>query len=170
MALVQRLNCGSARLARAQHRVGRAFTSVPVKCVAQPPQQRTSKSQDDSQKLALLSIGAAAPLLFQVSSALAEEGGHDIVKGTAVALIHPIVMGSLFAATVYAGYLGLQWRRVRTIGDDIKALKAQIPKPTGDEPAPASPLAQQVGALEKVWCEMHLCSASAAVLVSSTRA
>jgi hypothetical protein len=60
-------------------------------------------------------------------------------------------MGGLFVASVYAGYLGWQWRRTRTIGDDIKALKAQLPKPAAEgEPAPASPLTAQIAGLEKV--------------------
>lgn len=63
-------------------------------------------------------------------------------------------MGILFGATGWAGWLGWQWRRTRTIGDDIKALKAQLPKPAAGETeaAPAAPaaLTQQISALEKV--------------------
>lgn len=62
-------------------------------------------------------------------------------------------MGILFGATGWAGWLGWQWRRTRTIGDDIKALKAQLPKPAaGEAEAPAAPaaLTQQISALEKV--------------------
>jgi hypothetical protein len=60
-------------------------------------------------------------------------------------------MGGLFVASVYAGYLGWQWRRTRTIGDDIKGLKAQLPKPAAEgEAAPASPLTAQIADLEKV--------------------
>jgi hypothetical protein len=61
-------------------------------------------------------------------------------------------MGSLFAATGWAGWLGWQWRRTRTIGDDIKALKAQLPKPAADGEAPAAPaaLTAQISGLEKV--------------------
>jgi len=62
-------------------------------------------------------------------------------------------MGVLFGATSWAGWLGWQWRRTRTIGDDIKALKAQLPKPAaGETEAPAAPaaLTQQISALEKV--------------------
>lgn len=69
------------------------------------------------------------------------------------ALLHPLVMGGLFGATGWAGWLGWQWRRTRTIGDDIKALKAQLPKPKAGEteapPAPAA-LTQQITALEQV--------------------
>lgn len=149
MALAQRMTLGSARFARVQHSVGRAFTSVPVKCVAQPSHLKTAKRHDCNTSAALFNAAVAAPFFLQVSSAFAEEG-HDILKGTTAALIHPFVMIALFAGTGYAGYLGWQWRRVRTIGDEIKGLKALIPKPTGDEPAPASPLTQQVEALEKV--------------------
>lgn len=69
------------------------------------------------------------------------------------ALLHPLIMGILFGATGWAGWLGWQWRRTRTIGDDIKALKAQMPKPAaGEAEAPAAPaaLTQQLSALEKV--------------------
>lgn len=38
-----------------------------------------------------------------------------ILKGRSVALLHPLVMGGLFAYTLWAGYLGWQWRKVRTI-------------------------------------------------------
>eukprot|EP00882_Tetradesmus_deserticola_P023654 GHRQ01025758.1.p1 GENE.GHRQ01025758.1~~GHRQ01025758.1.p1 ORF type:complete len:198 (+),score=84.68 GHRQ01025758.1:261-854(+) len=81
---------------------------------------------------------------------LAAGGDFGLLKGRTAALIHPAVMGGLFVASVYAGWLGWQWRRTRTIGDDIKALKAQLPKPGADgEPAPASPLTAQISGLEQ---------------------
>lgn len=86
-----------------------------------------------------------------------------VVVCRSAALLHPLIMGILFGATGWAGWLGWQWRRTRTIGDDIKALKAQLPKPAGaDAEAPAAPaaLTQQISALEKVrmqqWCALHL--------------
>lgn len=42
-------------------------------------------------------------------------------------------MGGLFAYTLYAGYLGWQWRRVRTIQSEINELKKQL------KPTPVSP-------------------------------
>jgi len=67
-------------------------------------------------------------------------------------------MGGLFAFTGYAGWLGWQWRRTRTIGDDIKALKATAPAAApaaavaaeGALAAPPSALALQITALEAV--------------------
>lgn len=42
-------------------------------------------------------------------------------------------MGGLFVYTLYAGYLGWQWRRVRTIQDEINELKKQ------EKPVPVTP-------------------------------
>lgn len=46
-------------------------------------------------------------------------------------------MGSLFIYTLYAGYLGWQWRRVRTIQDEITVLKKGAK--SAEEGAPPSP-------------------------------
>jgi hypothetical protein len=130
-------------------------TCVRVHAVARPS-NTASKQQSSSVPLPLLAgAGVAAPFLLQVQNALAVDGAFGILEGRTAALIHPIVMGSLFLATGYAGYLGWQWRRTRTIGEDIKALKAQLPKvavAAGEAaaPAPPSPLDSQIAALEKV--------------------
>jgi len=65
--------------------------------------------------------------------ALAAGGEFGIFEGRTFALIHPIVLGGLFFYTLYAGYLGWQWRRVRTIQNDINELKKQL------KPAPVTP-------------------------------
>lgn len=38
------------------------------------------------------------------------------------------LQGGLFAATLYAGYLGWQWRRTREAGEELRAMKASAPK------------------------------------------
>jgi hypothetical protein len=91
----------------------------------------------------------------ETSAALAKDGEFgSLLEGRFVALAHPAVMGALFLYTGYAGWLGWQWRRTRTIGDDIKALKATAPKPAaaaeGAPAAPPSPVEQQITALEAV--------------------
>jgi hypothetical protein len=49
-------------------------------------------------------------------------------------------MGFLLGASGYAGYLGFQWRRVRTIPEEVATLKAQLPKaPAGDAAGAAAP-------------------------------
>ena len=53
-----------------------------------------------------------------------------------------------FGYTLYAGYLGWQYRRIRTIGDEISALKKTLPAPI--EGAPVSQLEQQIASLTEV--------------------
>lgn len=67
--------------------------------------------------------------MFRQDLALAVDGEFGVFEGRTFALIHPIVMASLFLYTLWAGYLGWQWRRVRTIQDEINQLKKQL-KPT----------------------------------------
>ena len=48
-----------------------------------------------------------------------------VYAGRTVALIHPAGLALCFGATLWAGYTGWQWRTLRTLGDDIKAVKAE---------------------------------------------
>lgn len=61
--------------------------------------------------------------------ALAVGGEFGILEGRTLSLIHPVVMGCLFFYTLWAGFLGWQWRRVRTIQDEINELKKQVKAP-----------------------------------------
>lgn len=88
--------------------------------------------------------------------ALAVGGEFGILEGRTFALIHPIVMGSLFVYTLWAGYLGWQWRRVRTIQTEINELKKQVKPvavaPDGSAPpeTPPSPVELQIQQLTEV--------------------
>uniref|UniRef100_A0A1J3IID2 Uncharacterized protein n=1 Tax=Noccaea caerulescens TaxID=107243 RepID=A0A1J3IID2_NOCCA len=75
----------------------------------------------------------ALPFFLDPQDAAAAGGEFGILEGRSFALIHPIVMGGLFAYTLWAGYLGWQWRRVRTIQTEINELKKQL------KPTPVSP-------------------------------
>jgi hypothetical protein len=57
------------------------------------------------------------------------------LAGRTGSLVHPIVMFLLFASSLYSGYLGLQWRNLRTIGQRIKDVQAQAPKLSDGKPA-----------------------------------
>ncbi|CAA3022056.1 uncharacterized protein LOC111409939 [Olea europaea subsp. europaea] len=73
--------------------------------------------------------------------ALAVGREFGILEGRSFALIHPIVTSGLFLYTVYVGYLGWEWRRARTVLDEINELKKQM-KPvavTPDGTPPAEP-------------------------------
>ena len=53
-------------------------------------------------------------------------------------------MALLFGGSIYTGYLGWQWRRTRTIGKEIDALKSQLP--SSEEEGELSPAMSQVKA------------------------
>lgn len=69
----------------------------------------------------------ATALTLVAGNANAAGGEYGILEGRTLALLHPAVEFFLLGATLYAGYLGLQWRSLRTIGDEISELKKQVP-------------------------------------------
>ncbi|KAG9452609.1 hypothetical protein H6P81_005513 [Aristolochia fimbriata] len=91
------------------------------------------------------------PFLLFPQDVLAAEGEFGLLEGRTFALIHPIIMSGLFVYTLWAGYLGWQWRRVRTIQDEINELKKQVkPAAVAGEgaaeaaAAPVSPLETKI--------------------------
>jgi len=56
---------------------------------------------------------------------MAKGGEYGIFEGRIVSLAHPAVMASVYAASAWSAFTGLQWRRLREIGTEITALKAQ---------------------------------------------
>lgn len=95
-------------------------------------------------------LGLLAPLLF-AAPALAKDGELGLLEGRTAALVHPFFMGLLFLTTLYAGFSGYQWRRARTIQEEVKALKAQLPKADDSGAVAAVPagLQSQISALEQ---------------------
>ncbi|KAM7476555.1 hypothetical protein LguiB_023798 [Lonicera macranthoides] len=87
--------------------------------------------------------------------AVAAGGEFGILEGRTLALIHPLVMTGLFLYTLYAGYLGWQWRRVRTIQEEINELKKQVkpvavtPDGTPVEPPKPSPIEAKIQQLSE---------------------
>ncbi|KAI4328953.1 hypothetical protein L6164_021263 [Bauhinia variegata] len=106
-----------------------ATLNIPKEDSSNPP-KLLDHNIDATLKSASFSLAAFAfPLLLEPKDALAVEGEFGILEGRSFALVHPIVMGGLFFYTLWAGYLGWQWRRVRTIQNEINELKKQV-KPT----------------------------------------
>ena len=123
--------------------------------VARPTQSAPEPVVGNSAGL-LAAAGLLAPFALDIENAMAQSGSFGIMEGRTFSMMHPIVEGGLFVATLYAGYLGWQWRRARTIGEEIKVLKAKQPKVAvaagsapADPPAPTE-LDNQIAALEKV--------------------
>mmetsp|Transcript_19618 Transcript_19618/g.25852 ORF Transcript_19618/g.25852 Transcript_19618/m.25852 type:complete len:316 (-) Transcript_19618:404-1351(-) len=98
-------------------------------------------------KIGFAAAAAAMPLVLGAQEAAAKGGELGAWEGRTFALIHPFTMIGLFLGTFYAGYTGLQWRSVRTTGDDINELKAQLPTlSTGPAVSPVANQIQQIKA------------------------
>mmetsp|Transcript_10641 Transcript_10641/g.25229 ORF Transcript_10641/g.25229 Transcript_10641/m.25229 type:complete len:189 (-) Transcript_10641:755-1321(-) len=122
--------------------------SANVKCLAEKVRhdEVSSVSRWD-----LFAASLVGPLLLGAGDASAANGNYGILEGKSVALIHPFAMITLFGASLYAGYLGLQWRRLRTVSADIKSMKQQLPPKDEEGKQPSSPLEQEISQLESVW-------------------
>lgn len=75
-------------------------------------------------------IAAAAALMTPLS---ANAAGPDwgVFEGRTGSLLHPIAMFSMAAFSVSTGLLGFQWRRQRTLGEEISSLKKTLPDLAG---------------------------------------
>ncbi|KAF2618637.1 hypothetical protein F2Q68_00041901 [Brassica cretica] len=117
----------------------RPKTLNSLKPISKPQPRKTPELPSIPNALQLLKSSplplalSALPFLIDPQDAAAAGGQFGILEGRSFALIHPIVMGGLFVYTLYAGYLGWQWRRVRTIQSEINELKKQV------KPTPVSP-------------------------------
>ena len=61
-----------------------------------------SESSVEAGRLALLATVASNPVLFGAQEAFAKGGEFGIFEGRTMALIHPLFLGGLWFATVYA--------------------------------------------------------------------
>eukprot|EP00262_Sarcandra_glabra_P008016 TRINITY_DN21187_c0_g1_i1.p1 TRINITY_DN21187_c0_g1~~TRINITY_DN21187_c0_g1_i1.p1 ORF type:complete len:280 (-),score=28.75 TRINITY_DN21187_c0_g1_i1:199-1038(-) len=94
------------------------------------PQKPFQQFQNFTNPLKLSTLSSAtlilSPFLNHPQDAVAIDGEFGLLEGRTLALVHPLVMGSLFFYTLWAGYLGWQWRRVRTIQNEINELKKEV--------------------------------------------
>merc|ERR1712219_37435 len=87
---------------------------VPVEVVEQENKNMRLLGQAALVSLSVLSVS---------EDAFAKGGELGILEGRTIALLHPAMMFFLLGATTWSGYLGWQWRRVRTIQVEINELK-----------------------------------------------
>lgn len=103
-------------------------------------QPRTSFASS-AKTTAALTAAAAWTATTSVASAAGPDWG--IFEGRTGSLLHPVTMGGLFLYTAYTAYLGFQWRRQRTLGDEIAALKREMPDLGGAASVAEAVAAQQ---------------------------
>ena len=114
-------------------------------------------SSDESKnfdfKPAMASLVALAALAPEANAAGPDWG---LFEGRTGSLLHPIIMGGTFLLSCSAALKGFQYRRQRTMGDEIKELKKSLPSLNG-----ASDLGSAIALAEE---------AEDAVLASNLRA
>ncbi|KAI3430213.1 hypothetical protein D9Q98_004811 [Chlorella vulgaris] len=144
--------CGSSRVSlRAKsQRVAAAplrRASIAVRAAAEPKSaaERAEETQAAATTALLVTAGLLAPLLLDADAAQAVP---ELLKGRTFSLIHPAMMFFLFGSSVYAGYLGFQWRHARELVGIIKEKKAQRPAADAEGNRPSSPLDAEISALE----------------------
>ena len=96
-------------------------------------------------RAAVSALAIAACATAMPEAAHASGGEFGILEGRTSALVQPIGFGAMYGISLYAGWLGLQWRRVRTVGDEITELKKTLP--VDAEAAAGSAVAKQIDEL-----------------------
>lgn len=90
-----------------------------------------------------LPIVTAAIWAATSTSAMAAGPDWGIFEGKTLSLVHPAMMAAMLGLSVSTALLGFDWRRQRTIGDEISALKKTLPDLGG-----ASSVAAAIAAAE----------------------
>ena len=72
-------------------------------------------------------VAATAAMMSSPLAANAAGPDWGIFEGRTGSLLHPIAMFSMAALSASTALLGFQWRRQRTIGDEISSLKKSLP-------------------------------------------
>lgn len=71
--------------------------------------------------------GTATVWVATAQTALADSPDWGLFEGRIGSLLHPAMMASMFVFSISTAILGWQWRRQRTMGDEISALKKTLP-------------------------------------------
>jgi hypothetical protein len=107
--------------------------------------QSDEQEQVTESRNKLASVPLAAATFWALTSSTAMAAGPDwgIFEGKTLSLLHPAMMAGMLGLSISTALLGFDWRRQRTIGDEISALKKQIPNLGG-----ASSVAEAIAAAQ----------------------
>ena len=90
--------------------------------------QRVSKANSPDSKRA---IAIAAIMTFAPLDASAAGPDWGIFEGRTGSLLHPVMMGGMLLLSLSTALKGFQYRRQRTMGQEISELKKQLPNLNG---------------------------------------
>jgi hypothetical protein len=104
--------------------VGNCVTSRNVELMMAEEVEGEDKSTNN-----LAAVPAITAAIWALTSTSAMAAGPDwgVFEGRIGSLLHPITMISMLALSVSTGLLGFEWRRQRTIGEEMSTLKKSLP-------------------------------------------
>ena len=91
-------------------------------------------------------ILALGILLMPCSEAFAKDGAYGIFEGRTASMLHPVTMFALFATSLYSASLGLKWRQLRYIGEEIKTKSSELPNLSSGKAK--FPISEQVSSIQ----------------------
>jgi hypothetical protein len=96
----------------------------------------------------ILSVTDVSDATSLVTPTAVSDSANDygILAGRTASLLHPVTNFALFGTSLYSLYLGLQWRRQRELGAEIKQLGEELPVLSSGS-RPSHPLASQTSSL-----------------------
>jgi hypothetical protein len=93
-----------------------------------PLNMQPEDNSNGVQDVSLAAMMTASLWTMLPNEVLAAGPDWGIFEGRTGSLLHPISMASLLLLSLSTGYIGLQYRRQRGIGDEISTLKKTLPK------------------------------------------
>ena len=110
---------------------------------------------------------SALTLLVPLEDASAAGGAYGVFEGKLASMAHPVTMLALFGTSVYSGYLGLQWRRLRGIGEELKDLTKSMPKLSSGQAK--SPISESMAAFNSEIATLSLAEGDNTARLSTLR-
>lgn len=110
-----------------------AFTSpLAVSTFSPAPATALFAADNDSENessLSLPSVATTTAAFWSLTATMASAAGPDwgIFEGRTLSLLHPFMMLGMLGLSVSTALLGFNWRRQRTIGDEISEIKKRLP-------------------------------------------
>eukprot|EP01031_Cornospumella_fuschlensis_P036267 gene36267-43995_t len=94
---------------------------APVSC------QNAPKSDGLLDSALIVAMAPLLCLLFWPQASFADSSDFGILTGRTASMLHPVTNFALFGTSLYSAFLGWQWRRLRSLGSEIKNLSSNLP-------------------------------------------
>lgn len=107
--------------------------SAPTTALFALDENNADHENDPFSGLSLPSVAASTAAFWSLSASMAGAAGPDwgIFEGRTLSLLHPAMMLGMLGLSVSTALLGFNWRRQRTIGDEISDMKKRLPSLDG---------------------------------------